>query len=298
MNSRNERGAAVIMAMLVVGVVAALVAGVFWRQNVMIRQAENELSYAQAKWLIRGAIDWAGAVLREDARTSNVDHLGEPWAVPIADTRLNEDDGRDPLYLAGAVRDAQAKYNLRNLAGPDGIRPRELAVLSRLLDFAGVDTSLAEPIARRVLASVPVANGSKPTAIGLLSAEDLANVAGVDAATIERLRPYVVALPQATPVNANTAPAEVLAARFDNLPLADARRLVASRDRAYFKDLNDVLTRLGQPALQASGDDISVATQFFFIDGTVSYRRARLHSLALLRRASNRIETLWMREAT
>jgi general secretion pathway protein K len=297
MSGRSQRGAAVVMAMLVVAVVATLVAGAYWRQSVMIRQAENELSYAQAKWLIRGAIDWAGVILREDARTSSVDHLGEPWAVPLADTHLNENDGRDPVYLAGEIHDEQAKFNLRNLAGPAGVIPRELDVLRRLLALVDASESLAETVAERVLSAVPGGAGRKQVALGLVSIDDLIGLEGVGAAAIERLRPFLTVLPQPTPVNANTAPAEVLAARFENLALADARRLTASRDRAYFKDRADFLSRIGQLGLQASDAEIAVATRFFSVDGTVSYQRARLHVLALLRREANRVETVWLREA-
>ena len=295
---RSERGAAVVMAMLVVAVTATLVAGAFWRQSVLARQAENELSYAQAKWLIRGAIDWAGVILREDLRTSSVDHAGEPWAVPLADTHLNPDDGRDPLYLAGAIRDEQAKYNLRNLAGPKGVIAREVDVLRRLLALTGASEALAAPIAERVLAAVPGEGGRRQVALGLGTIDDLLGVKGVGAATIERLRPFVTVLPQPTPVNANTAPAEVLAARFENLALADARRLIASRDRAFFKDRTDVLTRIAQLKLQASDVEVGVTTRFFSVDGTVSYRRARLRTEVLLRREANRVEAVWLREVT
>ena len=297
MSVRAERGAAVVMAMLVVAVTATLVAGVFWRQSVIMRQAENELSYAQAKWLIRGAIDWAGVILREDARTSSVDHTGEPWAVPLADTHLNQDDGHDPVYLSGEIRDEQAKFNLRNLAGPQGVNMRELAVLRRLLALVGASEGFAEPVAKRVLTAVPGDGGRKQTALGLASIDDVLGLEDIDAAVIERLRPFVTVLPQPTPVNANTAPAEVLAARFENLALADARRLVASRDGAYFKDRTDVLSRIGHLRLQASDAEIAVATRFFSVNGTVSYRRARLHAQALLKREANRVEAVWLLEA-
>ena len=297
MRGRAERGAAVVMAMLVVAVTATLVAGVFWRQSVIMRQAENELSYAQAKWLIRGAIDWAGVILREDARTSSVDHTGEPWAVPLADTHLNQDDGHDPVYLSGEIRDEQAKFNLRNLAGPQGVNMRELAVLRRLLALVGASEGFAEPVAKRVLTAVPGDGGRKQTALGLASIDDLLGLEDIGTAVIERLRPFVTVLPQPTPVNANTAPAEVLAARFENLALADARRLVASRDGAYFKDRTDVLSRIGHLRLQASDAEIAVATRFFSVNGTVSYRRARLHAQALLRREANRVEAVWLLEA-
>lgn len=297
MTNGSERGAAVVMAMLVVAVTATLVAGAFWRQNVIMRQAENELSYAQAKWLIRGAIDWAGLILREDARTSSVDHTGEPWAVPLADTHLNPDDGRDPVYLAGAIRDEQAKFNLRNLAGPKGVNTRELEVLRRLLTLVGASETMAVPVAERVLAGVSGEGTRRQTEVGLVTIDDLLGVKGVDAAAIERLRPFVSVLPQPTAVNANTAPAEVLAARFENLTLTDARRLTASRDRAFFKDRTDVLTRIAALKLQASDAEIAVATRFFSVGGTVSYRRARLNSQALLRREANRVEVVWLREA-
>ena len=104
-------------------------------------------------------------------------------------------------------------------------------------------------------------------------------------------------LPQPTAVNANTAAAEVLAARFENLALTDARRLVASRERAYFKDRADVLNRIGELKLQASDTEIAVATRFFSVNGMVSYRRARLHAQALLRREANRLEAVWLLEA-
>lgn len=281
---RRERGAAIIMAMLVVAATATLVTGVYWRQSILLRQAENELAYAQAKWLIRGATDWAGLILREDARTSAVDHLGEPWAVPLADTHLNQGDGRDPVYLAGEMRDEQAKFNLRNLAGTNGLDKVELEILRRLLEVVGISGGAAERIAGRVLAAP------------LISVDDLVGLDGMGAAVVEKLRPFLTVLPQATPVNANTASAEVLAALFD-IPLTDARRLVVSRSRAYFNNNADVLARIPGLQLKPGGAGVTVATQFFVVEGTVSFRRARLHTRALLRRDANRVETIWVREA-
>jgi general secretion pathway protein K len=297
MTKRAERGAAVVMAMVVVAATAVLVSGAFWRQSVVARQAENELSYAQAKWLIRGAIDWAGVILREDARSSSVDHLGEPWAVPLAETHLNKDDGHDPVYISGAIRDEQARFNLRNLAGPEGVDARELAAFRRLLALAGVNENLAAPVAERVLAALPGKDGRRQTAIGIASIDDVLGLSGIGPAAVERLRPFVTVLPQPTAINANTAPAVVLAARFENLALADAQRLAASRDRAYFKDRTDVLNRIGNLGLKASDQEIAVATRYFLVDGTVSYQRARLRAQALLLREGSRTETVWLKEA-
>jgi general secretion pathway protein K len=286
------------MAMLVVAVTATLVAGVFWRQSATVRATENALAYAQAKWLMRGAVDWAGVILREDARATSHDHLGEAWSVPLAETRLNEGDGREPVYLSGQIRDEQAKLNLRNVAGSAGVDPEELDALRRLLALLGMEPRLAERMAQRVLDGLPAKAGIDPVALGVASIDDFAEVDGVGPSAIERLRPFVTVLPQATPVNANTASAEVLAARIRGLSLADARRLAASRDRAYFRDRTDALNRLAELKLQAGDAQIAVTTKFFSIDGSVIYRRARLQSRALLRREARRIDVLWLREVS
>ena len=209
---KAQRGSAVLMAMLIVAAVATLVAGAMWQQNALMRETAAEAAHAQARWLIRGAIDWAGVILREDGRTSSVDHRGEPWAVPLADTRLNENDGRAPAYIAGFVQDEQAKLNLRNLASSQGIERKEIEAFERLLGVLGLNTALAEPIARRMQEALAAAAQREP-ALALASVEEALRVEGVDAQALERLREFVTVLPERTRVNANTAAAEVLAAQ-------------------------------------------------------------------------------------
>jgi general secretion pathway protein K len=292
----RERGTAVIMAMLIVAAVAALVSGAMWQQNALIRQTANELQYAQARWLMRGAIDWAGVILREDARTSSVDHPGEPWAVPLADTRLNENDGRAPAYMAGGIQDEQGKFNLRNLVTNAQVDPRELATLGRLVASLGLNESLAPRIAERVLVAVRAAAARQP-ALGLVELDDLIAVDGMDAKGLERLHPYLTVLPEATPVNANTASAEVLAAQFPDFSVMDARRLVSERERAFFKDLGDARSRLAHAgASSAAQAPLAVATRYFAIEGDVTYGHARMRARALVKREGNRIDLLWLKE--
>ena len=289
-----QRGTAVIMAMLVVAAAATLVSGALWQQNALIRETENELAYTQAKWLLRGAIDWAGVILQEDARTSSVDHRGEPWAVPLADTRLNENDGRPPAYLAGAIDDEQARFNLRNLVAGAELNATELAALRRLLGALRIDESFAQRIGERMLAALREA-GERPVP-GRAFAEDLLAV-GMAEDQLERLRGFVTVLPEPTALNVNTASAEVLAARIADLALVDARRIVSARDRAHFKDLGDALARLRQASPQVTETGLAVATRYFSVEGTVSYGPARLTARALLKRDANRLELLWMKES-
>ena len=250
--------------------------------------------HAPQAGLLRGAIDWAGVILLEDGRTSSVDHRGEPWAVPLADTRLNEGDARPAAYLAGAIDDEQGKLNLRNLVSGDQVNPGQLAALSRLLGMLGIDETFADAIAARLITAQRAGNTQPDPARAFI--EELLDV-GLGRDATERLRPFVTLLPETTPLNVNTASAEVLAASVPGLSLLDAKRLVAARSRAYFRDLADAQQRLreaGAPA--ATGDGLSVATRYFSIDGTVTYARARLEGRALVKREANRLEVIWIRE--
>ena len=76
---RPSRGAALLTAMIIVTLIATLAAGMVWQQWVAVQVEAAERSQAQARWILNGALDWARLILREDQRTSDVDHLGEPW---------------------------------------------------------------------------------------------------------------------------------------------------------------------------------------------------------------------------
>ena len=289
----RQRGSAIVLAMLVLAIAATLIAGALWQQNALVRETENERAYSQARWLLRGAIDWAGVILGEDARTSSVDHRGEPWAVPLADTRLNENDGRPPAYLAGAIDDEQSKFNLRNLLAGTELNVGELQSLKRLLGALGINERFAERIAERLLAEQK-ASTTQP-AVGLAFADELLQV-GLEPAQLQRLRGFVTILPEPTPLNVNTASAEVLAARISSLELVDARRIVAARDRAHYKDLGDAMQRLREVNPRVTESGLAVATRYFSVEGTVSYGPARLAARALVRRDPGRLEVLWTRE--
>jgi general secretion pathway protein K len=172
----RQRGVAIISALLVVALSAILVAGILWRQQVQIRRIENQRLISQSEWVARGTIDWARLVLRSAADTSPIDYLGGVWAVPIAETRLSDllgkfggtaggdlEDAND-TWVAGSIEDAQAKFNLRNLAsanalGVGQIDPTQVQAFQKLLAEVGVSSELAGPVAQYVRASLQYSLG-------------------------------------------------------------------------------------------------------------------------------------------
>lgn len=86
----RQKGVAVITALLLTTLAITLVANLFWQQQVQVRSIENQRLQLQKQWIVRGALDLVRLIVREDALVSSQDHLGEPWATPLAATPINQ----------------------------------------------------------------------------------------------------------------------------------------------------------------------------------------------------------------
>jgi general secretion pathway protein K len=314
----KQRGVAVITALLLTTLAITIVASLFWQQQVQVRSIENQRLQLQKQWILRGALDWTRLILREDARFSKIDHLGEPWAVSLAETRLDQyvenaraDSDVPDAAISGGIMDAQSRFNLTNLC-PDGtIKPEEVAAFARLLTNVQLNPALAQatanlmataknkPAATPGAAPVNAASGtisSPQQALNLSYVDDLLAVPGFTPEMLAKLKDFVVVLPRATPVNVNTASAEVLAARIDTLSLSDATVLVRGRENAWFNSTDEFMQRLpGKNASAASGQ-ISVSTNFFLVNGNVRLNRAALQMQTLIERNGPSTKVLWIRE--
>ena len=298
----RQRGVAVVTAMLLTTLAITIVASLFWQQQVQVRSIENQRLQLQKQWVLRGALDWARLILREDGKYSAIDDLREPWAVPLSETRLDRYVESAALrgeattaVLSGSIQDAQARMNLTALASRGEINPVEVAAFEKLLGFLRQDPGLARATAQALAQSQRHADAGTGVArmIGFDQVEDLLAVPGCTPTVLAAVRNYVVFLPRATPVNVNTASAEVLAARMPWLSLADANLLITYRRSASFHDLSEVAARLPNepepdPAL------LSVATSYFLVTGKVTIRQAGLQVQGLVERSGPATHLLWM----
>lgn len=157
LSSSRQSGVAVVTALLLTTLAITIVASLFWQQQVQVRSIENQRYQLQKKWVLRGALDWAGLILREDKHTSPVDHLGEPWAVNLGDTRLDQyvENGKTDVEdseatLSGQISDAQAKFNLTNLSSNGVVDLVELTAFAKLLTNLRIDSGLARQVASQV----------------------------------------------------------------------------------------------------------------------------------------------------
>jgi general secretion pathway protein K len=304
----QQRGVAVITALLLTTLAITIVASLFWQQQVQVRSIENQRAQLQKQWILRGALDWAALILRVDAQGSNNDNLDEAWAVPLAETPLDQyvekgrtDADAPDAALSGNIIDAQSRYNITNLLNENGdINTSEVDVLAKLLSLLGISPNLAQETAnfmKGTSQSATEENTNAPKLMPITQVEDLLAVPGFNLDMLAKLKNNVVVLPKVTRINVNTASAEVLAARIDGITLQEALAIVTSRKKAYFLSLADLSHRLAGKTLTLNEKEVSLKTHYFFINGNVRLNRATLQVQALVERASdNEVKVVWLRE--
>lgn len=284
---RRQRGAALLTAMIIVTLIVTLAASMVWQQWRAVQVETAERARAQSAWILNGALDWARLILREDARSGKPTALSEPWATPLAEARLstflamdkdNADDAPE-AFLSGSIEDAQARLNLTNLVQGGQLVPADVAALDRLCQAVGVSSDVGTRVAQGLLAAeAKSTNAGTDTPLRPRTVAQLAWL-GIDAESINRLRPYLVILPAATRVNVNTASREVIAAAVENLDLATADRLVRSRP---FKTIADVGKQV--PGVAAIGSRLDVMSNYFEVRGRLRLEDRVLEQRSLIQR--------------
>ena len=307
--ARRERGAAILLAMLILTLVATISVGMVWLQWRGIEVESAERARAQGEWLLNGALDWARLILKSDARAGNtVDHLGEPWATPLAESRLStflssdenhsEDSGPD-AFLSGQITDANSRYNLFMLYGAGQPGRRELTNFQNLCTAVGLPAGVADTIYAGLGQSWSTAQSldddstQKDSSGSLLLPTSVSQLVwyGVDPAAVRQLEPFVTIIPAVTRVNVNTASAEVLMAAIPGINRGGAQAIIQQRAQKPFTDTTAALQAAnylapaavpGQPPPAAP--NVDVKSDYFEVYGQLRYEQHVLRERTLVHR--------------
>lgn len=254
--ARGQRGAALLAAMLTVTLVATIAASAVWQQwrNLEVEGAER--TRVQAAWLLLGGLDFSRQVLRQDARVGGPDSLSEPWSVPLAEARLstflqasnnqsNADDSSidaAQAFLSGAIVDAQARLNIRNLVSNNQINTVALRQFQRLFERLGLPGAELTVLSQQALAALRSEGKAANAPLLPRTYKELAWW-GLSPSTLIQLEPYVVLLPQESRVNVNTASATVIWAAVEGLDFATAQQITQMRLNKAFESTAELQQR-------------------------------------------------------
>lgn len=302
MSPKNtQMGAALLTAMLTVTLVASFAATALWQQfrSVEVERAERER--VQATWILNGALDWARLILREDARSGGADSLSEPWAVPLAESRLssflaadrnNTDDDTSDTFLSGQIVDAQSRLNVANLL--DGGKPSQLGLQSfaRLFQVLGLPEGELNLLVNNFQLAMTSTGGGGNVPLRPLRTDQLIWL-GIAPETLARLKPFVVLLPVNTPVNLNTAGVEVVYASIPTITMADARKLVEQRTKTPFRSLSEVGIFMVELAGLLTESQQSVSSRMFEVYGRLRIDKTVIQELSLVERENLNVTALY-----
>lgn len=287
-----QAGVALITAVLIAAVIAVIAMSMAAEQKLDVRRTANVIEGERAYVFALGVESWVGQVLARDKRDNQTDHLGEPWALQLPPITV------EGAVVAGRIEDMQGRFNLNNLLDNGKPSPLDVQRFQNLLGVLGLDPNLANAVidwldpdadlsfpggaedGEYLRAATPYRAANRL----MQSPSELLLVHGVTAEIYQQLAALVSALPERTDINVNTAPNDVLMALAPDISAEDAEALIETREENGFASVESFLQH---PALAGRAVDVaglSVASDYFLLDGATQFGRGKMRLYSLLHR--------------
>lgn len=321
----DQRGAVLIMALLIVSLVAGLATRFTGDYQLGMAKAESRWHGSQARSYLLGAENLAIFLLEQD-ENPEVAHLLEPWAEEVPPFQI------EGGWVLAAVEDAQARLNLNDLAGrlnPDRAHsdPRRYSEPQRrfirlLQTFQEEGLPMNEDEAIAVLEAVVdwMDSDNEPSGFSgaeadyyqsldppylpanspFVSVEELRLVRHMTPELMELLRPYLVVLPPGQALNVNTVSLRLLRCISGSEELRPLDPMQVDLLRQEWPEegfYGDVQGFLSNPAWQSLGltpdtSGLSVTTGFFQVEMTANLVEQRRSMSSLLMRADDSFQVI------
>ncbi len=299
MPRNHEHGAALIMVLGMVAVIATWATTAAYEDMISIRRISNIQDEVRATMASESAHELIRLYLREDAKDTTTDSLEEDWALDMPPFPIDEG------MITGVITDGNRYYNLNDLVDDSGNAiQNNVTQLQRLFTLLELDPSLVNALVDWMDANdTPYgASGAEDSLYferdyqvknaRLDSWSELKLILGFDYATLNKLKTFAAVLPATnngrTLINMNTASAEVLMMLFPNMDDMDAEAFMESRPYESKSTLN-------QQPWKTGGDlqRLSVSSDTFMVRTHASFGRANVREEFLLSRKNQNVQLVW-----
>jgi len=283
----RNRGVALVTVLLIVALASTIIVAMASRQQLDIRRTENTLYQSQATMYLIGIEDWIKQILSEDRRNNDTDNLGETWATRVP--TLPVEGGS----LEGYIEDLQGRFNLNNLQQSGDAGKLANQRFRRLLRTLGLNEGLADAVQdwmdtnqeprfpdgaedNYYLSLSPPYRSSGQM---MRSPSELLLVRGISHEDYEKLLPHVSTLPLVTPININTATAEVLTTIAEDLSVLDMQNIVEQRSDSPFDSVEELLSDRLFAGIDIPKDQLSISSSFFLLrsKAQIGHLRAQMN---------------------
>lgn len=312
----RQRGAALIIAMMVVALSAAVAVAVSSEHMLQMRRSENHQVLEQSKQLLLGAEQLAMLALYTDSQSdSDIDGGQDIWAQPPQPYPV------DGGWMIGEILDLQGRFNINSLL--IGLRNSETESVT-------VPYTVAQKRFVKLLMSLPefrmsreeavaltegvidwLDSNQRPTGFGgkeddyymaegltyraadhaMVSPSELRAVGGFSDELWQVLSPHIAALPQyETALNVNMLTPVMLASLTpgeEPLPLESAREWV---EELRQQPINDLQLFVGDARWDTplAADGLQLQSHFFLFSGQVKLGTSVLEMESMLYRQSSK----------
>lgn len=296
----RQRGVAIITALLIVAIATTISISISTRLQLDVRRTGNVIAGDQAYLYLLAAESWSKRILIQDRKDSEIDHLGEDWAIELPP--LPVEGG----YIQGKLTDLQSCFNINSLldAGTDTNTGTNTNVartrLERLLTNLKIDTAGAQAIIDWIDSDLQTTIPDGAEDVYYMNLDQPYRTANTPLQSISELRlikgfedplvyatvlPHVCAFGVNTPININTATTEVLRSLADDLTDSDIENIIEQRNDTAFNNINEFTSSSNLKEKIGSTEGLSVDTEYFMLQTESTIGQVRVLGYSIIHRS-------------
>ena len=300
MRIRRQSGVALISVLLVFALVAVIASQMLANNYLSIRKTANRMDSRQAYYYALAGEQLARQILARDYRSGNgtseeqVDRLTDDWAQTL--DVFDIDEGKMEVEIV----DAHSLFNINTLVDDEGQPvPEAKEQFKRLLTVLELPVDIADSLMDWQDAdSQPLTAGAEDAYYQFLERpylsanqrvadrSELRLLKGINYNDYNTLKPFVVALPEISTYNVNTAKSELLRALSDQLNESAAESLQTTQQDGGYDSLSGWLSDSQGVALSLVKGQLGVKSEYF-----------EVRVISLFNNRSSRMRTLLHRDA-
>ncbi len=308
---RQQRGVAIITALLIVTIAATISITISTRLQLDVRRTANMIAQDHAMFYLLAAEEWSQRILRQDKKTSKSDNLTEDWAIVLPP--LPVEGGS----IQGRITDLNACINVNSLVVNNTINKSTQARLTRLFANLNLAPDLTQTISdwidEDLLTTNP--NGAEDgyylnlpnpyyTAnTPLQSFTELRLIKGFEDNKVYQLvKPHLCAFSlngKSSSININTASIEVLKSLSNTMTSAIANDIITARTETPFETLADFTRFSNLDTIIKNTKNLTTSSDFFLLQTTARIGHANLVMYSIIfREESGKTNVIYRSQRT
>jgi len=273
---KNQRGVAIITALLIVTIAATVSITISTRLQLDVRRTSNMIAQEQANFYLIAAEAWSQRILRQDKKDSTIDDLTEDWAVELP-----------PLPVAGGsiqgkLTDLHSCININSLLEDGAINTATEIRMTQLFKNLGLDNNPTQAIIDWIDNDLETTNPNgaedgyylnlekpyRPANTALQSVSEIRLIKGFEESKdYQQVKGHLCAFiaNDKLSININTASAEVLKSLSADMTDNLVKDIIEHRDEKPFNDLKEFTSFAKLETIIKDTKDLSISSDYFLL---------------------------------